>query len=106
MPNEIDDKIYLGVPGWLWEKLLHYIFMSTLAYFGYAANSKLQVNGEAQTKHAAELKKEVAMVGEKVDQNTTETAQVKAATQAIPVAAAEAAKVVIEQKEAGEKPPE
>ena len=111
-PN--DDKKFLNIPGWIWDKMFYAISLSVatavVSYFSHATKTAVEVNGEAQAKHSEkELAKQdevkTAVTGVK-----QEVAKVTEATQAIPVAAAEAAvKVadkVIEQKAADAKGPE
>jgi hypothetical protein len=111
----MDDKKWLGIPSYIWDKLFLAFAVAVLGWLTHTNTSAIVENGEQQVKHAKELKTEVAdglsNVAAKVDLNTAETAQVKVAaeknveaTQAIPVAAVEAAKVVVEQKAADAKP--
>jgi hypothetical protein len=78
------DKTYLGLPGWLWNSILHYVSLSILAYLGYSANAKLQTNGEQQIIHAeAQLAKQDQAIA-KSEEVKQELASVKENTAAIP----------------------
>jgi preprotein translocase subunit SecF len=113
MADDNRNGSYLGIPVSIWLAIILAIQTSVNTWMQQRNHAALEATQAQQAAQHDEVKSELngIKVAAKntvtaVKENTSETAQVKTATQAIPAAAAVAAEKIVEQKaEAKAEPP-
>jgi hypothetical protein len=92
------NSTFLGVPQWLWLAVIMAVSGVANTAMQQRNHARLELNAKQAAEEHAEVTKKLTSIREETAKSVVAVEQNVKATQAIPVAAAEAAHVVVEEK--------